>query len=338
MYFFYILKRYFINFVLILFSLSFFFVLIDFIANYSRLPDSSNLQVLYIYYEILYSIDMFYPLALVFSYLLTVYYMVKFNEIVSFYSLGFSPKKLLMPFMFLALCVFTLFMFLDSGKFAYVKEYANSILNKNKYSSNNLFLKYKDKIIYIKKIRPILKEVENVKVFILDKNSIKKIIVAKKAKFKNDVWIAKKAEITLINGDKITKEVKDIKLLKGFKPKIISNLKKLNSISLYDAYIAINLFNDVNINTLLSIVFYKIFTALSLIFIIFALMFKIPLHSRISNVSLFLVKSSFFTILIWGSDLMIYKFAKQGVVSPYLLALPFFVILVYGIYLFYKEK
>jgi lipopolysaccharide export system permease protein len=264
--------------------------------------------------------------------------MVKFNEIVSFYSLGFSPKKLLKPFMFLGLSFFALFMFLDSGKFAYVNEYANAILNKNNYSSNNLFLKYNDKIIYIKKIRPILKEAENLKVFVLDKNTIKKIIVAKKAKFKDDVWIAKKAEITLLSADKITHEVKDIKILKGFKPKIISNLKNLNSISLYDAYIAIKLFNDVNINTLLSIVFYKIFTALSLIFIIFVLMFKIPLHSRISNVSLFLVKSTFLTILIWGSDLMIYKFAKQGVVSPYLLALPFFVIFIYGLYLYYKEK
>ena len=338
MYFFYILKKYVKNFFLILTSLAFFFVLIDFLANYSKLPDSSNLQVLYTYYRILYSIDMFYPLALVFAFLLTVYYMVKFNEMVSFYSLSFSPWKLLKPFLFMSISVFFVFIALESSKFAYVNEYANAILNNNKYIGNNLFLKYNNKIIYIKKIKPILKEAEGLKVFILEKDNVKEIIFAKKAKFKNDVWIAKHAEITLIKDTKIIKKTDNIKLLRGFKPKIITNLKNLNSISLYDAYIAIKLFKNVNVDMLISIVFFKIFTALSLIFLIVIFLIKAPLHSRISNVSLFLVKSTFFTILVWGADLMIYKFAKQGVISPYVLILPFVILFGYGVYLFNKEK
>jgi len=337
-YFYYILKKYIKNFLLILFSLSFFFVIIDLIANFTKLPESSNLQVLYIYYVVLYSVDVFYPLALVFGFLLTIYYMIKFNELVSFYSLGFVKTKLLKPFLLLAMAVFALFVTLDSGKFAYVREYADSILNKKQYSNSNLFIKYQNKIIYIKKIEPILKEAVNVKVFYFKDQKVTKIIFAPKAVFKNDVWYAKNAKVTLITPKEIRSFHQNVYLLKGFKPKIIANLKTLNSISLYDAYIAIKLFKDVNVNTLLSIVFYKVFTALSLVGVIIILLFKSPMHQRISNVSLFLVQSVFFTILVWGAQLMIYKFAKQGVMPPYVLILPSLIIFIYGIYLIYKEN
>ncbi|GAB6073747.1 LptF/LptG family permease [Nautilia lithotrophica] len=338
MYFGYILKKYFKNFLLILFSLAFFFVIIDFIANYSKLPDSSNLQVLYVYYIILYSMDMFYPLAIVFSFLFTIYYMIKFNELVSFYSLGFTIKKLLKPFISFAFLVFFLFIALESGKMAYVREYADSILNKTQYSNTNLFLKFNNNIIYIEKIKPILKEAVNMKVFVLENGKVSKIIYAKKALFKDNEWYANNAKITYITDKELIDEYKDIRFLKNFKPKIVSNLKKLNSISLYDALIAIKIFKDVNVNTLLSMVFYKIFTALSLIGLLIIFMFEAPVHQRISNVSLFLVKSVFLTILVWGIQLMIYKFSKQGVISPYVLMIPCLLIFVYGIYLLYKEK
>jgi len=337
-YFNYIIKKYAKNFLLILFSLAFFFVIIDFIANFSKLPDSSNLQVLYLYYIVLYSFDMFYPLAIVFSFLFTMYYMIKFNELVSFYSLGFSVKKILKPFLTFSFLIFFIFIALDSGKMAYVREYADSILNKRQYSNTNLFIKFNDKIIYIKKIKPILKEAIDIRVFVLKDGKVKKIISAKKAVFVNDIWQAKNAEITFINDKKITKIRNDIFFLKNFKPKIVSNLKKLNSISLYDAIIAIKIFKDVNVNTLLSMVFYKIFTALSLIGLIIVFIFQVPIHQRISNVSLFLVKSVFLTILIWGIQLMIYKFSKQGVISPYVLMVPCFIIYSYGVYLLIKEE
>jgi len=337
-YFWYIFKKYLKNFLLILFSLSFFYVIIDLIANYSKLPDSSNLHVLYVYYVALNSIDVFYPLALVFAFLFTVYYMIKFNELVSFYSLGFTVKKLIKPFFFLALIVFTVFVILESGKFAYVREYADSILNKKQYADANLFVKYEDKIVYIKKLTPVFKRADGLKIFYLQNNKIVKILTSPKAVFKKNIWFVKDAEITYINDREIKTTSATVYVLKNFKPKIISNLKNLNSISLTDAYTAMKLFKDVNVNMLLSIVFFKIFTALSMVFLLIVLMFKTPVHQRISNISLFLVKSVLFTILVWGTDLMIYKFAKQGVLSPYVLAVPFVFILSYGIFLLYKEK
>jgi len=337
MYFVYIIKKYIKNFLLILFSLSAFFVIIDLVVNFTRLPDSSNLQVLYIYYRMLYSVDLFYPLALVFSFLLSIYYMVKFNELVSFYSLGFTIMKLLKPFFIFSILIFMLFFVLDSSKFAYVGEYSQSILNKNSYGSNNLFIKFQNKIIFIKKIEPILKQAKDMKVFYLKEGKVHKVISAKKAFFKNNRWYVKNADVMIIDEKKIIHNINNLQILKNFKPKIISNLKTLNSISFYDAFLAIKIFKDININSLLSIVFYKIFTALCMIFLIIIFMFKSPLHHRISNVSLFLIQSVFFTIIIWGLELLIFKFSKQGVISPYLLIIPFVAIVSYSLYLIKKE-
>jgi lipopolysaccharide export system permease protein len=245
---------------------------------------------------------------------------------------------MLKPFLALALGIFAVFMVLDSGKFAYVREYADFILNNNKYTSTNLFIKYNDKIVYIKKIKPILKQADDIKVFYLKGRKVTKIVSAEEAVFKNDIWYAEKAKITYLNDKRIVSSVDNVYFLKDFKPKIISNLKNLNSISFYDAFIAIKLFKDINSYSLLSIVLYKVFTSLSLISLLIVLMFKTPVHQRVSNVSLFLVKSVFLTILIWGTELMIYKFAKQGVLSPYVLVIPFAVLFSYGIFLLYKEK
>jgi lipopolysaccharide export system permease protein len=308
------------------------------IVNYAKLPDSSNLQVLYFYYVVLYAADMFYPLAIVFSFLFTLYYMIKFNEMVSFYSLGFTVTKILKPFVFLAFAVFFFFMLFDSSKLAYAREYADSILNKTRYSNTNLFIKFNNDVIYIKKIEPILQEAYDIKIFVLKDGKINKVVSAKKAVFKDNEWKIKNAKITYFTEDGIVKKIEDVNVLKNFKPKIVSNLKKLNSISFYDAYIAIKVFKDVNVNTLLSIVFYKIFTALSLMGLLVIFLFKAPLHQRISNVSLFLVKSVFLTIFVWGINLMIYKFSKQGVLSPYVLILPCIVIFVYGVGLMIKES
>ncbi len=338
MYVFYIAFKYLKNFVFILLSLSAFYVIIDLIANFQKLPSSSNLVVLYIYYILLYSFDMFYSLALVFAFLLTLYHMIKFNELVSFYSLGFSVKKILKPFLMVGGIVFIFFLMFEFTKFAYFREYANAILSNKQHVNSDLFVKYKDRVVFMKKLNPLIKTAYDIKVFYLKDFKVYKILVAKEAKFKDDVWEVKKAYISFITPSRVYHYVKDVKILKDFKPKIISNLKQLNSISLYDAILAIKIFKDVNVSILLSIVLFKIFSALNMICLIVIFLILSPIHPRVANVSVFLVKSVLFTILLWGSELMIFKFAKQGVLNPYVLILPFLLVCCYSIYLFYKEK
>ena len=337
MFFNFIAKKYIKNFLLILFSLSLFYIIIDTISNFSKLPSAINLQVLYFYYNFLYSIDMFYPLSLVFAFLLTLLEMIKFNELISFYSFGFSIKKILKPFLIITFFIFFIFMIFDTSKYAYSKEYSKAILNKQKYTTTNLFLKHKDSIVYIEKLNPLLKEAYNMEIFVIENSNLIKTIFAKKATFKENKWFCKNAKITYFYKDKIVKEQKDISFLKDFKPKIVSNLKELNSISFYDAFVAIKVFKDININNILAILFFKVFTPLSLIALIMIFLIYAPIHIRVSNLSFFMIKSVFITILIWGIEILMFKFVKQGVIPPYFLMLPTILIYAYILYLIRRK-
>ncbi len=300
----------------------------DYIYNFDSLPKSSNLQVMYIFYMFVYASFVIYPLALIFSFLLTLNQLIKFNELVSFYSLGFTPKKLIMPFLLSAGLVFSVFTFLQTTKISYANQYANAIKSNMKLNNTNLFLKFQNYVIYIKTLNPIVKHAYGVKIFDIKNGQIKRVINAKIAVFENNEWFCKNASVLTLSQKSWKKEIKNITILKNFKPKIISNLKMLDNISFYDAYITIKYFKEINVNKILSIVFFKIFTPLSMIAFIVYLFIVSPIHIRISNVVVFMIKSVTFSLLIWGSELMIYKFAKQGIVPFYVLALPFAVILI----------
>ena len=338
MFFSFVTKKYIKNFLLLLFALSLFYITIDTIHNFSKLPEAINLQILYFYYNFLYSADIFYPLSLIFAFLLTLLEMIKFNELISFYSFGFSIKKILKPFLIMAVFVFFIFTIFNISKYAYFGEYAKAILNKQKYITTNLFLKHKNSIIYIEKINPLLQEAYNMEISVIENNHLIKTIFAKKAIFKDNKWFCKDAKIIYFYKDKIVKEQKSISFLRDFKPKIVSNLKKLNSISFYDAFIAIKVFKDVNMNKILAILFFKIFTPLSLIGLIVIFLIYAPIHIRVFNLSFFMIKSAFITILLWGCAISIFKFIKQGVIHPYFLILPTILVYTYILYLIKEKK
>ena len=327
MYFWYILKNYIKNFLITLFAFAFLFVLVDYSFNFSKLPNSSNLQILYLFYMFIYAIFLIYPLALVFGFLLTLNKMIKFNELVSFYSLGFTPFKVLKPFLVLCFSVFLLMIYLQSNKLAYVNQYAKAIKNNMQLRNKNIFLTFNDNVVYIKELNPIIKKAYDLKVFVLKNNELVKIITTKEASFIDNKWQSKLSKVLILNKDKwIVTYKKNLSFLENFKPKILSNLKSLNNISFYDAYIAIKYFKNIDLNRILSIVFFKIFTPLSLIALIMILFIISPIHIRLSNIAIFMIKSVTFSIVIWGGELLLFKFTKQGVLSYYVLSFPFVIL------------
>ncbi len=332
MYFYYILKKFLKNFLIVFVSFIILYTLIDIMFNISDLPSSSNLFVLYLVYIALYSVFLLYPLSLIFSFLLTLNSLIKFNEFVSFYSLGFSPKKLLKPFLLFSLVLIFFMFLLQSGRLAYSKEYALAIKNANKLTTKNIFLKYNNRVIYIEKLNPILKKADNINVFYLNNNKIIKFLRAKEAFFKNDVWFSKNMEITFITDKKWLSKHKQLFFLKNFKPKILSNLQKLRNISFYDAYLTIRYFKNINVNKILSIVCFKIFTPLSILLLMVYIFYNAPIHIRISNITFFMIKSISFSILLWGIMLILYKFAKQGTLPFWSLILPFFFLIFVDIF------
>ena len=328
MYFFYILKKFLKNFLIIFFSVAFLYSVVDIMFSISKIPSSSNLFILYLFYMFVYACITLYPLAIAFGFLLTLNQMIKFNELVSFYSLGFLPKKILKPFLLSSLILILGMFVLESTKAAYSGEYAQAVKDAKKLSTSNMFLKYKNKIIFIKRLNPILKRAYGIKVFILKNNTVIKIYFAKKAQFINEKWYCENAEIMTLSKKRWEKEKKPLYFLHNFKPKIISNLQKLKDISFYDAYLSIKYFKNIDKNMILSIVFFKIFTPLAIVALMILLFIQAPIHIRISNVPLFMLKSLSLIILVWGGMLLIFKFAKQGVLPYWNLILPFVVLLI----------
>jgi len=338
MYFLYLSKKYLKYFLIVFFSLSFLYTIVSMLFNISKLPSSSNLVILYIFYIFIYSAMLLYPLAIIFSFLLTLSHLIKFNELISFYSSGFTPKKIFKPFLIVGgLIVF--FMFgLQSTKLAYTNEYAQAIKNAEKLNSKDLFLKYENKVIYIENLNPILKKAKNINVIQLKNNKVKKIIFAKEAVFRNNKWFAKNANIVLISNQKWIKQKNNLVFLKNFKPKILSNLQKLRDISLYDAYLTIKYFKNIDLNTILSIVFFKIFTPFSILALMFYIFIKAPIHIRLSNITFFMLKSISLSVLVWGGMLILYKFAKQGVLPFWSLSIIFIILLIFDIFIRRKNE
>ncbi len=323
MYFRYITKKFLKNFLIVFFAFAILYTLVDVMFNVSNLPSSSNLFVLYVVYIFLYSMFLLYPLSVIFAFLFTLNNLIKFNELVSFYSLGFSQKKILKPFFISGGVIIILMLLLQAGKLAYAREYAVAIKNANKLTTKNLFLRYQNKIIYMQKLNPILKMAKDVKVFYLHNSKVIKIVEKKKAYFKNNGWYSDNVKVIYLTDNSWKSVYRKLYFLKNFKPKILSNLQKLRNISFYDAYLTIKYFKNINLNKILSIVFFKIFTPFTILLLMVYLFFIAPIHIRISNVTFFMLKSIAYSILIWGSMLILYKFSKQGTLPFWSLSIPF---------------
>jgi len=82
----YILKKYLINFIIVLISLELFFVGIDYLQNFKNIPASANLQLLYILYNSFFTLTLALPLSIVFGWIVTLVLFIKNNEFVAFKS------------------------------------------------------------------------------------------------------------------------------------------------------------------------------------------------------------------------------------------------------------
>lgn len=320
LYFRYLFRLYLKNFTTLLIGISLLYLIVDLVGHYSQLPNSSNLQILYSYYTLLYGLDFLYPLALLFSFLVTLYQLVRRNELVIFYSSGFRRRDLLKPFFLIGGGITLLFYFLDSTQFAYSIEKAKGILKGEQiWRSGSYFLTWKGKAVSIGELNPIVGKAEEVTLFYFSpSNRLVKVVKAPTARFNGEEWIAPEVELLQLTEEKWERgNVKNFHFLKEFKPKVVSNLKSVNTISFTDALYALRYFKNLDTNQILAIALFKLTTPLVILFTTALLFLVAPIQIRIGNLSLFMVKSALLGVFLWGIQLLLFKFAKQGVLSPY---------------------
>jgi lipopolysaccharide export system permease protein len=308
------------NFFIILFSLVSFFVFIDFMFNKDKLPDSFNLQFLYVFYQAGNAILLIYPLSLLFAMIITVIHLVKKNEFISFLSIGYSLKKLYKPFFIFSLLTTLFFIAFQFSKYSMFSNNANYIKQRDfsNKTNRNLFFKFNDKVIYIDKINIYSKIAYNIRYFKIKNNKIKKNFFIKKAIFKDNRWYSDDILVKYIKDNEIIIKHTKGSFLKGFKPDILNKLETKSSMTLKEAIDALYFLKkeDININFIKTYIYNAIIPPLSFLLLMAILFFKAPIHSRISNIKFYILISLLYSIMLWAFFLLIRKMSLSGILNP----------------------
>ena len=322
----YLLKKYIKYFLIILLSLELFFVGIDLLQYFARLPNSANLQLLYVMYNVFFTLTITLPLSLVFAWIVTLTFLIKDNALVSFYALGISQKNILVPIILITTLFTIVLIALQSTPLAYSYEQREKILH-NRYfvnEQNNIFLKYNEYFVYFKKLYPIEKKAIDIHIFKTKNNDIVETIVGKKAFYQNNKWyvidtkFTQKPENIDWNSSKLNVSYeKFLYTLEGFEPKIISNVYKGKAqYSVIDAIRTILLLDiqDFNTNKIKSILYAQIFMPFFVLPLIVLIFIYTTPSSRFFNSALFISGMIFLTLSVWGILFLLQKLALGSIV------------------------
>lgn len=346
----YILQKYLKSFLIVLVSLQLFFVGIDFFQNMKSLPESANLQLLYLFYNSFFTLTLTLPLSLVFGWILTLVILIKGNELVAFIALGVSRRRIYSPVLKISFLLLVILIALQATPLAYSYEQKSKILDDEYFIStkSDIFLKYNDYHIFFQKLYPIEKRAENIHIFKVQDKDLVESIVAKKAYFQNNRWYVIDAKVTKkpknidFHSSKIeVRHEKFLHTLEGFKPKILNNVYEAKStFSIVDAISALILLDKQGINTdkIRAALYYEVIVAFFILPLIILIFAYAALNSRFFNIGKFTSLSIFFTLVSWGVFFLLHKFSNNGTLLPEIsLLLPMFLWYTLS-FIVYKKK
>ncbi len=346
----YILKRYFINFLIVLTSLEVFFVGIDFLQVFKELPPSANLQLLYLFYNSFFTLTLTLPLSLVFAWVLTLVVFIRNNELVAFLSLGVKSNRIYLPVIIVSTILLICLIGLQTTPLAYSYEQKRKIFH-NQYFTNfkeNIFVKYNDNFVYVKKLYPLEKKAEDIHIFKIKDDDIIESITAKKAIFQNKRWYVIDAKVVKKPHDikwessklEISHE-KFLYILEGFKPKILDNVYgSKSSYSIVDAFYAFILLDkqDVNTDSIRASLYYQILVPFFILPMLVLIYKNSDINSRFFRIGPFVNFGIFGTIVVWGIFFMLHKFSSGGVLLPeFALLIPIILLYVFTPYIIKKS-
>jgi len=345
----YLAKHYFKNLLVILLGLSLVFSVIDYFQQFSKLEKLGTYQLHYLFFKWEEAITMLYPLAMVFAVIITKVIMVKNSTMVALHAFGFSNKKLFMPILAVSLFVYMLFMVLHTTEFSYAKDKASHLLKNeyNDYAVKDLFFKYNDAFVYVKKLDPIKKRIEGITLFKVEGNQVRYTIRAPYALYNGTGWDAKDARLkTHLYENGILQSYRlehkeSIETLVGYKPKIMESLYEGKALSVIDMYHAWRLFSVQHLDSekIRATLYDKVITPFFAIAMVLILFFKLPFYARMANLSITLALSLGATIIVWGILFGLGKMGYNGAILPELASvLPIILLVAYALYLYIHQE
>jgi lipopolysaccharide export system permease protein len=332
---------------ILLFTLSGLFTGLDFLIGGSGLP-SFNIKVLYIFNRWQESLNLLYPLAIIFGGIWTKISFIKQNTLGALYALGVSRIELFQPFLFASFSTYLIFVGLNFTSFALASDVANA-LKKHQYnikSTEDLFFKYDDNFVYIKTLIPEEKKIINLTLFKLKDNKVIEIQEAKEADYIGAEWLAKDIKRQIIvskNGNKRLKieQVDRLNTLKNYNPKILNSIYEEKQLTLYESLIAKRLLSTQGVGTykVRSDIYGKTIMPLFSIALLMILIFRFPFHARYMNLGGTTIKALGGTLFTWGVLFALQQMGATAVIVPEVATIvPISLLWVYAFYSLGKAK
>lgn len=346
----YSISLYLKNFFIIFLALGFFYVSVDFITNFKDLPDSANLQILYLMFNFLTAVNYVLPISIIFAMIVTKFHMIRTNELITLYSIGISKNALIRPIFFTSLFIVFIYYGLNMTRFAYAYEYRSNILDNSQLSSisSGLFLKHDNDYVYFEELNPYSQEAQGVKIFKVEGNELTNTVNAKSAKYERNSWVLK--EVTIISKPEIIGQNSSLSIvsqdeyitLRGFRPTIIENAHQgKNSLSIPDAIEAISFFKNqgVNVSSFKSNLYLTLFFPLYAPLMVLILYYYLPTSARFFNLALMSSIFVFIGLVGWGFLYVVGKFSANSVILPEIgIVLPIALLSLFSIYLYRKNS
>lgn len=333
----------------ILFGLAFSFAAIDYFQHSQKFDIAGNYKILYIFYMWQVALGLLYPLAIVFALIMTKLSLIKNNTMGAFHAFGYSKKTLLYPLLLMAFLTYIIFTFLHTTAFSYAKDKAMVLLKNelNAYEVNDLFFKYNDTFVYVRKLNPIEKIIEDLTIFKVDKSQVRYTIYAPYALYNGTDWDA--LDATLKNHvyedgiiERFDREEKEnIKTLVGYKPKIIESLYEGKALNIVDAFNTWKLMEKQGLNSdkIRASLYDKVVVPLFSLALLLILFFKLPFHARMVNIGAVVALALGSTFTIWGIIFGLNQVGANGVLIPEFTAiLPIVILWTYALYVFITDE
>jgi len=326
-YFRYVVYHYGKNFLILLLGLSLAIVLIDFLQHAAQLHGGINRKVLYMYYTWQKMLALIYPLIILFALAWTQITFINRNIFVAFFSFGYTRRQLLKPFFFSALVIYLFFTLLQTTGFAYGHDNARAILNQeeNRLRVHDLFFKYNDSFVFVKQLDPVRKELRDVMIFMIRDQQVARILSFPVAGYREDFWVARQVVIRSKRYDSAGKlvgfrtETKDrMKLLEGYRPRMIRQIYQGKALTLTDGFKAWSLLHrqGLDTNKIKAALYNKIFMPLFSLALLTVIFFKTPPYQRFVRRERLWVYSLGSTMLTWALLFALYRLGINGVVDP----------------------
>jgi len=350
LYFRYLVKLYARNLFAILFGLSFAFAAIDYFQHIQELDVSGSYKILYIFFMWQEALGLLYPLAIVFALIMTKLTLVKHGTMGVLHAFGYTKKRLLAPMMLVAVLTYAIFIGLHTTEFSYAKDKAKALLENqiNAYNVNDLFFKYNDTFVYMKRLDPVRKRLENITIFKVEGHKVLYTIHADYATFDGVKWDAHNAILKthLYNrkGYLLRYKIEHkplISTLEGYKPKIIESLYEGKALNIIDAYNTWQLLKRQHLDSdkIRSVLYEKTVVPLFSLAMLLILFLKIPFHSRMMNFGAVIALSLGVTFLVWGILFGLGQIGANGVLPPEVTTIvPVVLLWLYALYLFFTDE